>query len=234
MQPPVLRLNISAPWAILRPTMFRLMEKQYVDDFFEHGKLRLSSFEKFSQHNDEQRQDPSEGKSVNSAFDGSMTVVTGTGVGGSSYILCGASNLSGEVSTAFPDCDAAIQINNPTEFAAAISFALPNFRDGMEGACIYREKRLIERKYTDGRQNRIFEQNKLEGGGVDMKVLQEMQAETGGIEQFFLKADKYSPQSEYRLVWNCTKSDDVVDLVVPAAKQFCTRLNLIDGEWTEI
>ena len=45
------------PWTMFTPTVFRLMEREYVERFFETGELMLSSFLRFSQHKDEERND---------------------------------------------------------------------------------------------------------------------------------------------------------------------------------
>jgi len=58
---PAFEMPLVRPWRIRRPYVFRYLEKQFVDAFFESGSLRLSSFAKFSRHKDEQRFDPDEG-----------------------------------------------------------------------------------------------------------------------------------------------------------------------------
>ena len=63
-KPVVFNLNFQVPWGILRPPVYRFMDKQYVEQFFVDGSLRLSSFRRFSQHSDEERQDCAEGTAI--------------------------------------------------------------------------------------------------------------------------------------------------------------------------
>jgi hypothetical protein len=59
----MMQVNIGTPWSIFTPTVFRMMERQYVDRFFSTGELLVSSFRRFSGHAKEAMRD-SEGKHV--------------------------------------------------------------------------------------------------------------------------------------------------------------------------
>jgi hypothetical protein len=62
--PPGINVQFGRNWTMLRPTLYRFLESKYVDAFFQEGSLRLSSFERFAQHPDEQRKDAGEGWGV--------------------------------------------------------------------------------------------------------------------------------------------------------------------------
>ncbi len=55
-------LQFLSPWTVVTPEPYRCLEKQWVEAFFADGTLRLSSFARFAEHEDEQRRDENEGK----------------------------------------------------------------------------------------------------------------------------------------------------------------------------
>lgn len=222
-EPVLLNLTFGSPWAILRPTVYRFLEKSYVDEFFEHGRIRLSSFSRFAKHDDEQRHDSSEGKAVSFLTDSESTVALGAGVGFDSYILCGSTSSAETVASAFSD--SAIVIENTTEFAAAIARALPHYMNGLEGNCTYRSNRVIERRLPQGRIKEMWDTNKQEDGTINMDILRDV-IKPVSIDLLFLKEEKYAQQLEYRFVWRCAHIEDYIDLVVPDARRFCSPLEL--------
>jgi hypothetical protein len=44
-------------WKLRQPYVYRYLKKRHVDQFFEDGTLRLSSFSEFSKHRDEAKLD---------------------------------------------------------------------------------------------------------------------------------------------------------------------------------
>jgi len=224
--PPAINAQIQAPWVIIRPRVYRYMKREYVEEFFAKGLLRLSSFKKFSKHEDEQRQDSKEGRALNIGRGESSTIVASTGVGVNSYILCGATNDIDEVRNAFNDCDAAIAIDDTYQFATAVALALSGFIAGREGNCIYKEDRRIERKIEENTVDSLLEKHKLESGGVSMGMITDQMKIVGGVEQFFIKESKYSVQCEYRIIWDCSNTKEYIDIEVPNARQFCRAVEI--------
>jgi hypothetical protein len=54
----------TRPCEIRTPPLTRYLEAVFADEFFNAGKLRISSFSAFRRHPDEQRGDPSEGTAI--------------------------------------------------------------------------------------------------------------------------------------------------------------------------
>jgi len=84
--PPTLNIQFVRPWTILRPRLYRYLPSKWVDAFFHDGSLRLSSFNEFSKHTDEQRADPQEGRGVRVGVGIAATIVTATGRGHDCYV----------------------------------------------------------------------------------------------------------------------------------------------------
>ncbi len=129
-------------WRIRRPRVYRYLQKEFVDLFFEKGVLRLSSFARFAQHHDEERRDTQEGVGLLShrgESSGSPSVHAVLGQGQDAYVLCGATHYSPELAQAFK-ADSGFRIDDPTAFGCAIAGAIPGFKGGIEGPCVYSEK----------------------------------------------------------------------------------------------
>jgi hypothetical protein len=56
------QMTITRTWALRTPQLFRYMKQKHIDDFFNTGRIRLSTFQQFRKHRDEQRRDTEEGK----------------------------------------------------------------------------------------------------------------------------------------------------------------------------
>jgi hypothetical protein len=79
------------PWQILRPTVVRYMDAEYVDRFFDMGELRLTTFDQLRKHPDEWCRDNSEGTVLANCVtvDGrELYGVAAFGLG--AYVLCGS------------------------------------------------------------------------------------------------------------------------------------------------
>lgn len=210
----------------LRPLKtFRFLEQQYVDDFFNHGKIRLSSFLKFRQHSDEIRGDNTEGGGLYLAnykpevgighhFSAYMTT------GRNAYILC--SSLINKKDT-FGDCnyDSGFLINDIFGFAIELGRAIPFLTGGIQGQCFYIDPPIIP--IDLGQFN------------IDSLTLQEVQIKQNSFfekinqdnEIFFIKRLKYKEQEEYRVIWfadESNKSFDHIDIICPNAIKYCSKL----------
>ncbi len=227
-------------WHIMLPPIFRFMASTYVEEFMNEGKIRLSSFNRFSSYTDEQRGDNSEGWSivVNLAAN-DETLIGAVRMGSDAYVLCGTTNLTTELRKNFDDCDGCIVIDNPLGFADAISNRIPFFRLGLFGQAIYRDTRTLQLRRYDPTIKELFEKHGLEYNQVDdddatvEKKYNAMPDELKTAifnnlqnpESLFLKRSKFSSQSEYRLFWHSTRPiDEYIDIVVPEAVQFCRRV----------
>ena len=220
--PSFLKMTFNSPWSILRPTVFRFMDKIHVDKFFEDGSLRLSSFKKFSQHDDNERKDEFEGLAVSTLIGENTTAIYASKSGISCYVLCGSISYAPAVSDGFGQ--SAIVIEDTVNFAGATARALPGYRDGIEGLCTYQSGKRIRRKLPGSELDQVLEKHRLPDGNINMDMLREVAGHTA-IEQMFLKDAKYAHQLEYRLLWDCTVVEDHIDIKIPEARQFCKRFD---------
>ena len=217
-------ITMATEWAIRRPYVFRYMPKEYVDAFFSGGTLRLSSFSAFSKHKDEQRLDKNEGNGILVNIDDEGTGQTVFAVmrqGHDAYVLCGSTIYSNDLAEAFCT-DSGFRINDPTAFGCTIAQAIPGFRAGLEGACIYLDKRTVNRKA--GKLD--LESMKIHPDKSDLDMEKMFNAIFGmtGDDLFFLKNLQYQHQAEYRLLWSVARDvADLIEVKCPDAVQFCTR-----------
>ncbi len=130
--------HFSRPWGIRTPNLTRYMEKQYVDEFFKYGKLRIPSFKRFRNNPDEELGDPFEGRA-------SAQIATPTGShaisainGQEAYVLCATTVESQAVEANFRT-EYGIRILNSLDFANCISSHISGFVGGLEGLCSYRD-----------------------------------------------------------------------------------------------
>lgn len=219
-------------WLIRRPYVFRYLEKQYVDLFFSKGILRLSSFSVFSQHNDEERRDTKEGRGslYNVDHDGEgQYLFSVMSQGHDCYVLCGSQVYSSSLAKQFfPNSDSVsgFRINDTTAFGVELADAIPSFKGGLEGPCIYNDG-LIVRKA--GRIDYLTVQPNGKKT-VDLDKLTSGLFGAAGNDLFFVKSKKYHHQLEYRLLWAVhEKVEYYIDVTCPDAVQFCTRFEDIVG-----
>ncbi len=221
----ILSIQFSQQWDVVLPRIFRFIEQVYVDKFFEDGTLRLSSFEQFRKHSDEQRRDSAEGFGLRQGIGQNATIMTVSGRGGDCYVLCGSLLCTEKLQGTFPEADGCFAIDDTICFAQSIAHALPGFTRGFEGPAIYQDDPTIRRDLGADTVDEMFKRHSNPDGTLDMNKLFEMQASIGGYEEFFMKHSRFAYQAEYRLLWSVSqKVDDFIDLKVPEARQYCRKL----------
>lgn len=217
-------VQFGSEWRIRRPHLYRYLEKQFVDRFFETGMLRLSSFEKFSQHTDEQRLDRSEGKGivthVNAEGEG-QTIIAAIGQGQNAYVLCASSMYTDGLAESFKT-DSGFRVNDIFGFANAISRHVPGFVVGLEGPCLYLQKKVLDRNM--GRIDLDTLRVSPDSKNLDLSRMAQTVFSMAGDDMFFLKDSRYANQNEYRLLWvTAGQISPYVDINCPEARVFCTR-----------
>jgi hypothetical protein len=214
------------------------MERRFVDDFFESGKLRLSSFRKFSKHTDEQRLDGGEGhvRLIHQTLErGGQTFIADIRVGFDAYVLCASVLPSLKVMHDFK-ADAAIIVLDAEGFGRAVASKIPGFHQGFDGPCSYQGYRVIESDlgHIDFGPVRPFKRPDSRPdvphgalAPIDIKTMLPLVGRMAEKHAFFLKHWSLSHQAEWRLIWlssNALKTDEL-DVVVPEARHFCARWN---------
>jgi hypothetical protein len=111
------------PWNICTPVLYRFLESQYVDSFFQDGSIRLSSFERFAKHEDEQRLEVREGETFfisRTTQGGGQTMTVWATVGINAYVLSTAMRFDKNLMESF-GCDSYFRIEDSTKFGIAVS-----------------------------------------------------------------------------------------------------------------
>lgn len=218
-EPTMARHSFGYDWRVWPPRVFRYLEQEFVDAFFESGLLRLKSFSKFGEHPDELRGDPNEGKATFQAEGEPGFMQASYRVGRRSYVMS-MSLLENEPSLR-EFYDGCFRIDDTVSFAVSVARALPYFGGGLEGPCIYSEKRFFERtgggfsvQEFDGLAE---EEKKVKGREIAQRLRSDV--------AFFLKERRHAHQAEYRLMWHSTRDvDDFIDIECSEAREFCTKI----------
>lgn len=223
-------------WNQRSPTIYRYLEKEFVEDFFEKGELRLSSFKRFKKHKDEQRKDTSEG-SVTSCVAGSdFTVYANTEHGSNALILSTSQVYENGLFDSF-NVDSCFSINNVPQFGLAICKTIPGCIAGIEGSCIYDDKRVIQTNagvlkredfgIDNSNSNTVMKPTDISQEEMNKRYGNSLQIALGD-DPLFLKMKNHSPQREYRLIWFLElekEAPEILDIKCPEAVQFCTRMD---------
>jgi len=225
--PNMINAQFGRQWGIVTPAVYRYENSQWIDEFFETGKLRLSTFSKFATYPDEVRGDDQEGSGFcyGETSDGKSVIVTQR-QGINATVLCCSQRLSRRLADDFQR-DAVFQITNTMEFAAEVARQLLGFKGGIEGACIYRTMKAIKRKIEFD-----IEKYRLPDGKLDEQLLRHVCHSLGGPELVLLKRMRYQDQHEYRFMWEMDNVPaDHIDVLIPGARKFCRKVK--DEEWGE-
>lgn len=224
----MITLQTVKPANVKLPNLYRYLETEYIDSFFEKGMLRFGSFLKFRTYPDEIRGDKSEGTGamVSKTQEG-MTLVGSTEAGMDAYILCTSVIESEELMKEFKT-NGSFRIKDPLGFSLAVANAIPGFSQAVQGFCNYQDLRLVN-KEMPGMSTKEFtdEQGHLIIGGGLLNRLGGMTGD--GTDLMFLKEKKYQKQAEYRFFWRIDskffKLQEYADIECKEAIQFCERID---------
>jgi hypothetical protein len=204
------------------PRVYRYLEKQYVDEFFDNGRLRLSSFQRFASHKDDLRFDENEGQVSlfhRTSENGGQTLYVSMGFDNNAYVLCGSTIPSVPLMKKF-QTDSAIIIRDVPGFIRAVAAKIPGVIRTVHGVCSYQSTRAIERDLgwidlADGPTDDPTNVSQIE--------LQEALCQLVTDDVLFLKNWRFAKQVEYRLLWVVPQPESFLDVHVPDAIQFCER-----------
>jgi len=122
------------------------------------------------------------------------------------------------------ECDSYFRIENSTKFGVAISKHIPDLIEGVEGPCLYQDKKIIEKDIG------IIDVNQFKDPENPSQMREDVTRDfilsRLGHFPMFLKDKNYSHQVEYRFAWAVKKLvGDYIDIKVPEAIQFCRKPN---------
>jgi hypothetical protein len=202
------------------PMVYRYLDKELISTFFNEGKLRLSSFNKFKKHADEQRSDKDEGQNfiIGNMKDKQFMAMVSSGI--DAFVLSSSLMHCKELYEDFK-VESCFVIERPVEFMQEIGKHIPEFKGINFGPCIYKPNHQIIRQFPGLDMEALKSDD--DPNGMDMNKMFALSNEAGGNEVLFTKTKKYSQQHEYRMLWHSELNPfpDYIDIVAPEAIQFC-------------
>lgn len=207
------------------PMLFRYLEREWIDHFFKTGKLRLSSFKRFTNHKDEQRGDKSEGTNIIKGNLGKYTSLSVMSVGGDCYVLSTSLIEDDGLMNEF-DVDSYFVIQDPVGFMNEIAHQIKGCYVVKFGPCLYQKKSTIERTVKDYDPELL--KSDSDTNTIDMNKSFNFNANLGGDEMYFKKLAKYSNQHEFRFIWHTRELpiQEFIDIVIPNPEKFCRIVSL--------
>jgi hypothetical protein len=216
-------LGFTANWVVRLPHVYRTMQKEHVEAFFDTGALRLSSFSRFRTNPDEIRSDKEEGNALlMGRHQNVQKIFIDVSPPLSAWVLCGTTVWDVERMRRFGD--ACFRIHDPLAFAQAIAGEILSFRGGYEGFCLYQADRTVLRELGS-----YAEAGLIDGGDgkFALQVGGPEEANLNSPDRYFIKLMKYSSEAEYRWIWQTARqSSPTLDIVCPEAREFCDRVDL--------
>ena len=207
------------------PPVYRFLQKEWVDEFFETGKLRLSSFSRFKSHEDSQRQDKEEGYNILICnLDNNMTIETHCHVKQTSFVLCASLLYDEKLYNDF-EVTSCIEITNSFEFVKAVSQHVSDVYNIIVGPCLYiPDKKIVKYASKEDFDKIYYNCNENE---MNYDALFEFMDKSGGNDFFFVKPNRFSPQHEYRFLWQVDAPivPEYMDVFVPEAIKYCRKIN---------
>ena len=196
--------------------IYRYLGKEYADQFFADGILRLSSFKAFRKHKDEQRKDAREGHaSVQIETPEGNHAIAGLN-GQEAYVLCASTIESRKLEASFAT-ESGFRILDSVRFAEAISMQIPGFVGGLQGLCVYRDNLLVKKSLEESvKPPDSYDDPEQWAKDYDRFVGIHMR------DSLFLKHRSYAHQCEYRFIWFAMGEETRhIDICCPAAAKFC-------------
>lgn len=207
------------------PSIYRFMDKKYVDRFFENGELRLSTYRRTRQLEDANRRDEGEGNNWLFGGDGRRRLEAKTEVGSNAYLLCSSlsRNHVKPDGTAYNSC---LFIEDPTRFFEIITDKLmqeePSLSAALRGPCVYNDKNIVK-KIEESMMANLFNL-------PDEQVVSSLMYMTnfvGGNQAYFTKDMENAWEAEYRMLWLLDKNIDEEHrtIFVPEARDICSSIS---------
>lgn len=224
---PIININFSNPWKVRHPYVFRYLPKQFVDDFFRDGSIRISALEDFKRHEDKQRNDATEGSGMIAHSLADYAMMSVISAGRNSLILCGSTSYSPDLGNVF-NCDSGFRIDNLENFASAIGRCIPGFLGGSQVPCLYSNIKC----------------SSIKGLGIDPNLLKDLNyklslegllSAINGLGAFqevcYLKDIEFKHQCEYRFIWDTDRlTASFIDIKCPEARAYCTRFEMLSED----
>jgi hypothetical protein len=200
-------INKSIPVTSKPPMLYRYENKNHVEQFFDDGTLKISTFKNYRSYEDNELGDKFEGHPYmihdlpDNKQEGAVLIV-----GNNSYSFAVSTQLNKVLMKTFTR-NWVFNIFDPINFMIEVEKQLTHVERILHGNCIYVKDGMFRDK-----RNAPF-QGFLE------------------YEGYFLKRLKYSPQCEYRMIWSTLhQANNDLYLKVPEARKYCRFIDEADFE----
>lgn len=214
------------------PILYRFLDikGEFVDMFFETGKLKLTTFEKCKELEDENRKDTKEGRSKLFGYDGDIKMEIGVGVGSDAIMLCTSlcseyKDDKGAIYTKF------IEIYDAQGLLFAIADQLTKsgyvINNILLGPCFYTKKEFHNAVCSEKFREKLDKEKVFDWD--EMAII----ANTiSGYNVFFQKPIDKRLENEFRLLWivDNIKKDQDISVTIPHPEAYC---RLIDNSIKE-
>lgn len=196
-------------------------EAEYVDQFFDDGRLRISTFEHFRQNPQEEWADRDEGISYIETRPKDVPVLSVQRSQQQSFVLCGTLTEDKSMSASFKK-EHGFRIIEPLQFYRCIAHNMPLFAGGVHGIC----------NYAGGHIQKLEPPTLYPTGLNAIKDWAQFQQITDQahaayyFDSLFRKQVKYAAEQEYRLIWFTALRHliDYIDIRCPEARRYCQRI----------
>jgi hypothetical protein len=217
----MITLGFQKNWNVRTPHVYRYMNKEFIECFFDTGKIRLSSFKVFSQHEDVARADDIEGRNVISVRGKNGVVIAGTQHGMNSFIFCTSMREDATLKKTF-NANSHFKIVDTTMFGLSVASCLPYLIDGVEGPCQYLDGHFIRRGVESLPEQVFAEETTATDAPFDHHVAGNAALAVVGADVYFSKRAHFADQQEYRFVWNVAHEvTGTLEIDCPVARQYC-------------
>ena len=215
------------------PTIFRYMDTNFVDEFFNEGKLRLSSIRRFAKHDNDLMRDYLEGRlEIRVGDRHGLNVSMNVSYGHSAYILCFSllENFDLGESMGF---NSGFRVNNMGGFISEVSKAIKevykfDLFSVSKGPCVYVTDRIYEnrsRTISSMKEIGIYDSSEGYENGFNFDEMTAFVRDEGKHALFY-KLKSYATEHEYRIIWELHEENvpEYIDIVIPNAVKYCERI----------
>jgi len=226
-------MKVDFKSTIAHNPLFRYLDSQFVDSFFDSGELLLTTYRRCRAHEDLVRRDDREGKFNYYMTHENSAIAIMRIVGDRSYMLCTSSLASRNLAERFRT-DSHFVIEDPSGFCDAISAALPGLQTVKHGPCEYLSERSETKLLSAPIQPNMTKILAAIASGEpsDLEELfnemhqdfsRRFDDQTTDVS-YFAKPNTFAGEEEFRMIWTMDEElDDGKIIYCPDARQFCKR-----------
>lgn len=211
--------------------LYRFMEEEYIDKFFETGELLISTYNRCKKLEDENRKDD-EGHATLIGNQSPFKCVMDIGVGNNALLLC--TSTTSEYNP--PDGkveEYAIEIHNVLQFFELVTKQLTKegfvIMNALNGHCIYSGRTIDKELQQNSIEKILSESNK--SNTFDFGLFHSIFAEMTDDQIYFMKPPENTYENEYRFLWlleDDVKEEKYIIHLPIEARKLCRKIKLKD------